>query len=50
MTPASPGANTEVPCDRTIVRQRITASGRVRIDADAAEGSTGVIAWQIDVP
>ncbi|MFG3098665.1 hypothetical protein [Streptomyces sp. NPDC048202] len=48
MTPASVGPSAEVPCDRSIVQQRITAPKQVRIDADGAKGSVGVIAWQID--
>jgi hypothetical protein len=48
-TPASAGSKAEVPCDRSVVQQRITAQELpVRIDVDGAEGSTGVIAWQID--
>ncbi|MFG2814117.1 hypothetical protein [Streptomyces sp. NPDC048410] len=48
LTPASVGPSAEVPCDRSIVQQRITAAEQVRIDADGVKGSVGVIAWQID--
>jgi len=48
-TPASAGAKTVVPCDQALVQQRITVHKLpIRIDADGAEGSTGMIAWQID--
>ncbi|MGW1798419.1 hypothetical protein ACWCQN_21135 [Streptomyces sp. NPDC001984] len=48
-TPASAGPKVSVPCDRSIVQQRITGSkSTVHIDVDGAKGATGVIAWQID--
>jgi hypothetical protein len=46
--PASIGKETTVPCDRSVIQQRIVADKAVRIDVDGTEGSTGVIAWQID--
>ncbi|MEU1273855.1 hypothetical protein [Streptomyces sp. NPDC005799] len=48
-TPASTGPKADVPCDQSVVQQRITAHKMpVRIDVDGVKGSTGVIAWQID--
>ncbi|MGI5195657.1 hypothetical protein ACQEVY_18745 [Streptomyces sp. CA-288835] len=47
-TPASTGTKTTVPCDQSVVKQRITAQKPIRIDVDGTKGSTGVIAWQID--
>ncbi|MFF7885586.1 hypothetical protein ACH40F_27550 [Streptomyces sp. NPDC020794] len=47
-TPASTGTQTKVPCDQSVVQQRITVHKTVRIDVDGAKGSTGVIAWRID--
>jgi hypothetical protein len=48
-TPASTGQRADVPCDQSVVQQRITAHKMpVRIDVDGAKGSTGVIAWRID--
>ncbi|MFF3709409.1 hypothetical protein [Streptomyces phaeochromogenes] len=47
-TPGSAGTKTTVPCDQSVVQQRITAHKLIRIDVDGAKGSTGVIAWQID--
>ncbi|MGY6023747.1 hypothetical protein [Streptomyces spinosirectus] len=48
-TPASAGAKAEVPCDQSLVQQRITVHRLpIRIDVDGAEGSTGMIAWRID--
>lgn len=38
----------EVPCDQSVVQQRITAHKPVRVDVDGAKGSTGVLAWRID--
>ncbi|MFI9809671.1 hypothetical protein ACIHEJ_35995 [Streptomyces sp. NPDC052301] len=49
LTPASTGPKAEVPCDKSVVQQRLTAHKLpVRIDIDGVKGSTGVIAWQID--
>ena len=47
-SPASVGKAATVPCDRSVVQQRITADKAVRIDVDGADGSTGVLAWRID--
>ncbi|MER6137073.1 hypothetical protein [Streptomyces sp. NPDC001815] len=46
-TPADTGTDTTVPCDQTVVRQRITVDKPLRLDVDGTTGSTGVIAWQI---
>ncbi|MFB0620010.1 hypothetical protein [Streptomyces sp. AGS-58] len=46
--PADAGTRTTVPCDTSVVQQRITADKPVRIDVDGTGGSTGVIAWQIN--
>ncbi|MEU0433936.1 hypothetical protein ABZ153_20285 [Streptomyces sp. NPDC006290] len=46
--PASAGTETRVPCDQSVVQQRITMHKPVHIDVDGAKGSTGMIAWQID--
>ena len=49
LTPADTGPKADVPCDQSVVQQRITAHKLpVRIDVEGAKGSTGVIAWQID--
>lgn len=48
-TPTNTGSKAEVPCNQSVVEQRITAHKLpVHIDVDGAKGSTGVIAWQID--
>ncbi|MFE9442363.1 hypothetical protein ACFYO2_25935 [Streptomyces sp. NPDC006602] len=47
-TPASAGTKATVPCDQSVVQQRITSQKPVRINVDGAKGSSGVIAWQID--
>ncbi|MGW3149264.1 hypothetical protein ACWDG1_32275 [Streptomyces sp. NPDC001177] len=47
-TPTSVGTQTKVPCDQAVVQQRITAHKQIHIDVDAAKGSTGVIAWEIE--
>ncbi|MCX4455056.1 hypothetical protein OOK58_23830 [Streptomyces sp. NBC_01728] len=47
-TPASTGTETKVPCDQSVVQQRITVHKPVRIDVDGTKGATGVIAWRID--
>ncbi|MCL7425641.1 hypothetical protein [Streptomyces sp. YS415] len=46
--PARAAAEASVPCDESVVRQRITGGEFVRIDVVGAEGATGVVAWQID--
>ncbi|MFF7183790.1 hypothetical protein ACFZAR_00845 [Streptomyces sp. NPDC008222] len=46
-TPAGTGTETGVPCDRSVVRRRITPHGPVRIDVDGVKGSTGVVAWVV---
>ncbi|MFG3015534.1 hypothetical protein ACGFZB_34855 [Streptomyces cinerochromogenes] len=46
--PAEVGRKTTVPCDKSVVQQRITADKPVRIDVDGTRGSTGMIAWQIN--
>ncbi|MFS4109804.1 hypothetical protein [Streptomyces sp. PD-S100-1] len=46
--PTNAGSQAAVPCDKSVVQQRLTAEGPVRIDVDGTSGSTGVIAWQID--
>ncbi|MGW7238681.1 hypothetical protein [Streptomyces sp. NPDC054804] len=49
LTPTGTGPEAEVPCDQSVVQQRITVHKLpVRIDVEGAKGSTGVIAWQID--
>ncbi|MEV6835348.1 hypothetical protein AB0N17_12650 [Streptomyces sp. NPDC051133] len=48
LSPPSAGARSELPCDQSVLRRRITATGRLRLDVDAAGGATGVIAWRID--
>ena len=47
LAPASAGRKATVPCDGTVVQQRITEDGPIRIDVDGGTGATGVIAWQI---
>ena len=47
-TPASAGEEATVPCDGSVVQQRITVDRPVRIDIDGDAGATGMIAWQID--
>jgi hypothetical protein len=46
--PENAGAAATVPCDESVVQQRITADKLVRINVNGAKGATGVIAWQID--
>lgn len=47
-TPAGAGTKATVPCDQSVVKQRITVQKPIRIDVDGTKGSTGVVAWQID--
>ncbi|WP_435271193.1 hypothetical protein [Streptomyces sp. 1222.5] len=45
--PEKSGSDAAVPCDRSVVQQRINGDGPVRIDVVGAEGSTGALAWRI---
>jgi hypothetical protein len=47
-TPASAGERTTVPCDGSVVQQRLTADKPIRIDVNGNAGATGMVAWQID--
>ncbi|MFJ5779944.1 hypothetical protein [Streptomyces sp. NPDC093094] len=47
-TPEGAGDKTAVPCDGSVVQQRITADGPLRIDVDGRAGATGMVAWEID--
>ncbi|MEH0424531.1 hypothetical protein [Streptomyces sp. B21-083] len=46
--PTNAGTAASVPCDKSVVQQRITVDKLVRINVNGAKGATGVIAWQID--
>ncbi|MFD7279196.1 hypothetical protein ACFV80_19675 [Streptomyces sp. NPDC059862] len=46
--PARAGRAATVPCDQSVVQQRITGGELVRIDVEGSKGASGVIAWQID--
>ncbi|MGV9246690.1 hypothetical protein [Streptomyces sp. NPDC003710] len=51
-TPPGAGTKATVPCDRSVVSQRITPHGHsrnspVHIDVDGAKGSTGVVSWAV---
>ncbi|MFI9249629.1 hypothetical protein [Streptomyces sp. NPDC053069] len=48
LTPASVGTKNKVPCDQSVVQQRITVHQPVRIDVEGTKGATGVVAWEID--
>ncbi|WP_225877327.1 hypothetical protein [Streptomyces resistomycificus] len=48
LTPASAGDKATVPCDGSVVQQRLTADKPVRIDVNGNATATGMIAWQID--
>ncbi|MER5405929.1 hypothetical protein [Streptomyces sp. NPDC002769] len=47
-TPAGAGSKRPVPCDGSVVFERFTARGSLRLDVRGKPGSTGVIAWRID--
>jgi hypothetical protein len=47
LTPSSTGTQAALPCDQSVVQQRITGHRQLRLDVDAAKRATGVIAWQI---
>lgn len=46
--PANAGTAATVPCDESVVQQRVTVDKLVRINVVGAKGATGVIAWHID--
>ncbi|MFG2606861.1 hypothetical protein ACGFT2_25415 [Streptomyces sp. NPDC048514] len=45
--PTGNGTPAKVPCDQSVVRQRISAGEQIHIDVDATHGSNGVVAWEI---
>lgn len=47
-TPSNSGDKATVPCDGSVVQQRIRADKSVRIDVNGDAGASGMIAWQID--
>ncbi|MFC9459128.1 hypothetical protein [Streptomyces sp. NPDC056983] len=46
--PANAGAKATVPCDGSVVQQRISPDKLVRINVEGSKGASGVVAWQID--
>ncbi|MGW4733397.1 hypothetical protein ACWEQC_30250 [Streptomyces shenzhenensis] len=48
LTVAPESEKTPVPCDQSMIQRRITVDKPVRIDVNGTEGSSGVVAWQID--
>ncbi len=49
IAPTTSGSDAPVPCDQSVVQQRIKGDDEVRIDVSGAKGSTGVLAWQINI-
>lgn len=47
VAPTTSGSDATVPCDQSVVQQRINGSGAVRIDVVGAERSRGGLAWRI---
>jgi hypothetical protein len=47
VAPKESGADATVPCDQTVVQQRINGNGPVRIDVVGTKGTTGALAWRI---
>ncbi|MEU0033604.1 MULTISPECIES: hypothetical protein [unclassified Streptomyces] len=47
-TPAGAGSKKPVRCDGSVVFERFTARGSLRLDVRGKPGSTGMIAWRID--
>ncbi|MFJ1968546.1 hypothetical protein ACIO93_07740 [Streptomyces sp. NPDC087903] len=48
LTPAATGAPKAVPCDRSVVSERLTTHTAPRVDVRARAGATGMVAWRID--
>lgn len=48
IAPKRSGSDATVPCDQSVVQQRINGNGPVRIDVDGTKGSTGALAWRIN--
>ncbi|GGW71901.1 hypothetical protein GCM10010503_56540 [Streptomyces lucensis JCM 4490] len=46
--PTGDRASAEVPCDQSVVAERISGDKRTHIDVDAVQGATGVVAWEVD--
>ncbi|WP_432043120.1 hypothetical protein [Streptomyces cadmiisoli] len=47
-TPPNSGDKATVPCDGSVVQQRIRAVAPSRIDGNGDTGASGMIAWQMD--
>ncbi|MEU5531903.1 hypothetical protein [Streptomyces sp. NPDC020362] len=47
-TPAVAGSKKPVPCDQSVVFERLTAKGSLRLDIQGGSGATGMIAWRIN--
>ncbi|MEU0009395.1 hypothetical protein ABZ079_35545 [Streptomyces sp. NPDC006314] len=46
--PTGTGTPAKVPCDQSVVQQRVRAGKQLHIDVDATQGSNGALAWQIN--
>ncbi|MFG2634012.1 hypothetical protein ACGFX8_08685 [Streptomyces sp. NPDC048362] len=48
LTPAGRGSRKPVPCDGTVVFERVTAGALVRLKVQGRSGAPGMIAWRVD--
>ncbi|WP_256640594.1 hypothetical protein [Streptomyces murinus] len=48
VAPSGAGGRQAVPCDTSVVSERLTGKGTLRLDIEAKPGTTAMIAWRID--
>ncbi|MFG5724048.1 hypothetical protein [Streptomyces murinus] len=48
VAPAGAGGKKAVPCDSSVVFERLTAEGSLKVDVQGTPGAAGMIAWRIN--
>ncbi|MEU3032555.1 hypothetical protein ACPCBC_28085 [Streptomyces incarnatus] len=48
VAPSGAGGRRAVPCDGSVVFERLTAEGALKVDVRGTPGAAGMIAWRID--
>ncbi|QHC33446.1 hypothetical protein GR129_14895 [Streptomyces sp. HF10] len=48
VAPSGAGGRRAVPCDGSVVFERLTAEGALKVDVRGEPGAAGMIAWRID--
>ncbi|OIK24140.1 hypothetical protein VT52_029075 [Streptomyces malaysiense] len=48
VAPSGAGGKKAVPCDGSVVFERLTAEGTLKVDVQGEPGAAGMIAWRIN--